>query len=276
LEATLKRGKTPVVFTFPGSAVRACLFAAEHRIDISGARFLLAGEPITQARIDTVKRAGCVPMPRYGSMECGAIGYGCPYGDHPDDVHLLSHMHGLVAAGDYAASLGTVPEALYITSLDRHSPFLMLNVSMGDQAKIQERSCGCTWDQLGLTTHLHSIRSYEKLTGGGVTFHGADVIRILEYVLPSEFGGSPTDYQLVEEERTSGDPLLTLRVHPAVGEIDEARLREAFLDKLANGSAPSAPMARMWRDSGMLRVVRQPPVMSRAGKILHLHVNRAQ
>jgi hypothetical protein len=274
LHSVLKGGRTPVIFTFPGSAVRACLFAAAQGIDISGARFLIAGEPVTQARIDTIQSAGCVPMPRYGSMECGAIGYGCPDAEHPDDVHLLKHMHGLISAGDCAASMGVVPDALYITALHRHSPFLFLNVSMGDQAQFRERWCGCHWQRLGLTTHLHSIRSYEKLTGGGVTFHGTEVIRILEHLLPAEFGGSPTDYQLVEEEHASGDPVLTLRVHPAIGEVDEAKLAQTFLDRLSDGSAPAVSMARMWRDSGMLRIVRQPPAMSRGGKILHLHVNR--
>ncbi len=72
---------------------------------------------------------------------------------------------------------------------------------MGDQAVVSERACGCPYQQLGWTTHLHGIRSFEKLTAAGMTFLDTDVIRVLEEVLPGRFGGIPSDYQLVEEER---------------------------------------------------------------------------
>ena len=41
---------------------------------------------------------------------------------------------------------------------------------MGDEATFSDRSCGCPVEELGWRVHLHSIRSYEKLTGGGITF----------------------------------------------------------------------------------------------------------
>jgi hypothetical protein len=263
-----------VVFTFSGSAVRACEAAAGLGVDLAGTRFLLAGEPITAARAGRLKQAGCEAIPRYGSMECGAIGYGCRHGWHPDDVHLLEHAHALVQAGDMASGLGVVPQALFVTNLNRHSPFLMLNVSLGDQAEITRRSCGCEWELLGMTTHLHSIRSFEKLTCGGVTFHAGDVIPLLEQVLPERFGGSSIDYQLVEEESETGKPVMTLRVHPRLGLLAEEQVRETFLDRLAHASVVYSAMVEIWRDAGTLRVVRQAPAVSRAGKILHLHVDR--
>ena len=54
--------------------------------------------------------------------------------------------------------------------------------------------------ELGFTTHLHTVRSYEKLTSGGVMFMGSMLHELLEETLPARFGGSPLDYQLVEEE----------------------------------------------------------------------------
>ncbi|MBL8293452.1 MAG: hypothetical protein JNN08_16510 [Bryobacterales bacterium] len=274
LARTVQQGVTPVVFTFPGSAVRACLTAAEKRLSIAGTQFLLAGEPITDARVATVRQAGCGAIPRYGSMECGAIGYGCPNGEHADDVHLLEHMHGLIAADGAAPGLGVPESTLFITALHAYSPFLMLNVSMGDQAHIVRRACGCAWDRLGLGVHLSSIRSFEKLTGGGVTFFGVEVIEILERVLPAEFGGAPTDYQLVEEEGPTGETQLLLSVSPAVGAVDESRVAEVFLQRLTAISEVAAVMTRIWRDAGTVRVVRRPPAMSRAGKILHFHISR--
>ncbi len=274
MEEMLRSGETPMVFTFPGSAVRACTFAMERGISIAGGRFLVAGEPTTEARVSTVRRSGCEVIPRYGSVECGAIGYGCPRGEHADDVHVQEQMHGLIQAGREAAALGVVPEALFISSLDRYSPFLMLNVSMGDQAAMTRRRCGCPLGELGLETHLHDIRSFEKLTAGGVTFAAGDVIPLLESVLPECFGGTATDYQLVEEETVAGEPALILRMNPTVGPVDGERVRAVFLERLGEASVAAAAMARMWKDSGTLRVVQEAPVVSQAGKILHLHVRR--
>ena len=45
----------------------------------------------------------------------------------------------------------------------------MLNVSLGDQAVMVQHACGCPLQTLGWDTHLYTIRSYEKLTGGGMT-----------------------------------------------------------------------------------------------------------
>ncbi|MCP5109202.1 MAG: hypothetical protein GY953_00035 [bacterium] len=271
LSWVLRDGGTPHVFTFPGSAVRLCRTARQDNIDIAGAHFTLSGEPITEARSETIRGAGCDPAPRYGSMECGAIGYGCERREHADEVHLLTGMHALIQAGADGEVIGLPPTALLITALHPHSPFLMINTSMGDQAQLTQRDCGCPLEQLGWRTHLHSVRSFEKLTGGGVTFLGTDVIRILEEALPSCFGGKPTDYQLAEAENRDGEPQLVLRVHPSVGEVNEPLLAEAFLAELSSDSNTNAAMAQRWRDSNTLRIARRPPAISRAGKILHLH-----
>src|SRR3990172_8887397 len=83
---------------------------------------------------------------------------------------------------------------------------ILLNISMGDQAVVLRRQCGCPLEQLGWTTHLHTIRSHEMLTCGGISFLDTDVIRVIEEVLPARFGGAPTDYQLLEDEADDGRP----------------------------------------------------------------------
>jgi len=272
LHQQCREGRETVLFTFPGSAVRACLLAEEKGLSIGGTRFFLSGEPITQARLDTIARAGCVAMPRYGSIECGAIGYGCTNPACADDLHVLEHQHALIQAGDFLQDLG--PKALLISSLHRHAPFLMLNVSMGDQADLSTRDCGCKWQQAGLTTHVSNIRSFEKLTGGGVTFLGTEAVAILEQALPARFGGAPTDYQLVEDETAAGEPVVVLRVHPRVGGVDTVQVRDYFLEQLGGESTAASVMAQMWRDAGTVQVAREAPAVSGAGKILHLHVRR--
>ena len=270
LASVLQDGGVPHLFTFAGSAVRLCRAAWSKGIDIAGSHLMLSGEPITEARVATVRQCGCVPIPRYGSMETGAIGYGCQHSEHADEVHLLSDMHAVIQAGENNGA-GLPSKGLLITNLHARSPFLMINVSMGDQAEVGERQCGCALYGLGWTTQLHMIRSFEKLTGGGVTFLGTDVIRILDEVLPVRFGGSPTDYQLVEGEDAEGHPVIQLLVHPSLGALDERLIVETFYSELAALPGPAARMMRCWRDSNTLRVWRRPPIVSRAGKILHLY-----
>ena len=76
----------------------------------------------------------------------------------------------------------------------------MLNVESDDYGVLERRHCGCPLDAAGLDLHMHTIRSWEKLTSEGMTLGGADLIRLVEEILPARFGGAPTDWQLVEEE----------------------------------------------------------------------------
>jgi hypothetical protein len=145
---------------------------------------------------------------------------------------------------------------------------------MGDQAVVERRRCGCPLESLGWTTHLHSIRSFEKLTAGGMTFLDTDVIRVLEEVLPGRFGGSPAHYQLLEEEGADGRPRLRLLVHPAVGPLDSTAVAEAFLTALGDGPGAARAMGLHWRHASYLGVERRVPLTTPAAKILHLHVQQ--
>jgi hypothetical protein len=146
---------------------------------------------------------------------------------------------------------------------------------MGDRAVVDRRRCGCPLEALGWTTHLRAIRSFEKLTAGGMTFLDADVARVLDEALPARFGGGPTDYQLIEEESADGLPRLRLRVTPRVGELDAAAVTGAFLDAIGAGSPTARIMARQWRAGGFLRLERGEPLATRSGKIHHLQGPRA-
>jgi hypothetical protein len=258
----VRRGGTPWIRTFPSSAVRACQAALDAGIDLTGARFTVAGEPVTDAKLETIRRSGAQATPRYGSMETGSLAWGCLAPRRADDMHVFHDLHALVQSdGD---------PALFVTSLRRAAPLVMLNLSMGDQATLGPRTCGCPLEQLGWVTHVQDVRSREKLTAGGMTFYDVDVVRILEHVLPSRFGGGPTDYQLVEDETVSGEPVVRLFVHPVVDAVDTAQVAREFLAAIGTGSGAQRIMGTVWRDADLLRVERREPLAAASGKILHV------
>ena len=149
----------------------------------------------------------------------------------------------------------------------------MLNVESGDYGTLEERSCGCPWEELGYSKHLVGMHSYEKLTSEGVTFLGADLHYVLEEVLPARFGGSPIDYQFLEEEE-AGMSRVSLLVAPRVGEIDERDVFETVL-KTLRGVPGGREMTDQWRQGDTLRVVRREPYVTATAKILPLHILRA-
>ena len=161
-----------------------------------------------------------------------------------------------------------------VSTLRASAPLILINVSLGDQAVMEERRCGCPLEALGWTTHLRDIRSHEKLTAGGMTFLDTDLIRVLEEVLPARFGGAPTDYQLVEEEAAEGQPRVRLLVHPRIGAVDAPALIETFLSAIGGGTGSEHVMALLWRDSKFLRVERRAPLAGPSGKIQHLHAEK--
>jgi hypothetical protein len=254
--------------------VRLCQAALDAGVDLHGAHFTLVGEPITGTRLAVIRQSGAMALPRYATIECGPVGLGCLAPETPDDTHLLHDLHALIQPGQDGEPHGLPPLALFISSLRPTAPFILLNVSMGDQAVMTRRACGCPLERLGWTTHLHTIRSYEKLTSGGMTFLDTDVIRVLEEVLPARFGGAPTDYQLVEDEAEDGSPRLRLLVHPAVGPLDTEAVSETFLTAIGTGSGVQRVSGLLWRDAGLLRVERLAPRTTASGKILHLHLEQ--
>lgn len=268
----VRGGRTPHLFTFPSSAVCLCQSAWEAGIELNGFQLTIGGEPITEARLRTIRKAGATAMPRYGTMECGPIGYGCLAPEAIDEVHVQHDLHALIQAGSGGERWGFRQGALFISTLHPAAPLFMLNVSMGDQGIMGMRTCGCPLEEMGWVTHLHDVRSFEKLTGSGMTFLDTDVIPVLEEDLPTAFGGAPTDYQLMEKETEQGHAVLSLLVHPDLGPLDPDAVAETFLSALGARSAENRLMELAWRGSGIVRVERQAPRQTRSGKILHLYV----
>jgi hypothetical protein len=270
----LRRSASPHLFSFTSSVVRVCQAAEDARVDLTGARFTVVGEPVTEARLAAIRRTGAEVGVRYAIIECSSIGHGCLAPEAPDEVHFLGDLHALIQRGLDVEVQGLPADALFLSSLRLSAPYVLLNVSMGDEAIVDRRACGCPLERFGWRTHLRTVRSHEKLTAAGMTVLDSDVIRILEEVLPGRFGGGPTDYQLVETAEGSGDSRLRLIAHPALGQLDETALIDTFLCAVARRGGAEAIMAQMWRDARLLRVERRPLHTTGTGKILHLHVRR--
>jgi hypothetical protein len=276
MASVLEQGETPFLTTYSSPAVRLCQAAQAAGIRLQGARIALYGEPITGARATVIRKIGAEVIPVYVTMESGRVGDGCLAPEAADEVHLFHDFHAVIQPGPADAQPGLPAGALLLTSLRTTAPLMLLNASMGDQAVVSERACGCALEALGWKTHLHTIRSYEKLTVGGMTFLDVDVVRVLEQVLPERFGGAPTDYQLVEGSAERGHPRVRLLVHPAVGALDAEAVRYAFIGALGVGSGTERIMTTVWGDADVLRVERRAPIVTATGKILHLHLDQGR
>jgi hypothetical protein len=270
---TRRAGQTPHLHTHASSAVRLCHAAESAGIRLDGVWLTAASEPTTAARLTAINRTGAACWPQYASVEAGVVGRGCADAEVPDEVHVFEDRVAVIQVEPHELMAGLIPGTLLTTSLSRTATaLLLLNVSMGDVADMNRRRCGCPLERLGWTLHLRGIRSVEKLTAAGMTFLDVDVIRVLEETLPARFGGGPTDYQLVEAEDADGTPGLTLRVHPRLGAVPSDAIIEAFLSAIGAARGAEQVMGLAWRDARLLRVERQPPLVTPAGKILHLHI----
>jgi hypothetical protein len=256
---------TPALLSLPAAnGVRVARAAKEEGLSLEGAVFELGGEAITEAKLREIEDCGARSINCYSLSETGQLGVGCLQRSAIDEVHLIS---GKVAVNQHAVSVqdGTAVEALFFTTLHPTTPKLMLNVDIGDYGVMPSGNCGCAMEKLGYRRRLHTIRSYEKLTAGGMHFIGSNVVAMLEEVLPSRHGGAPGDYQLVEEER-NGLSTVNIVVSPRVALRDGDQLTRTILDSLSSDSRGARMMADQWRQTVVLEVIRREPYTTAAGK----------
>jgi hypothetical protein len=274
LRQVRRSGSAAYLTAYTSSVVRLCQAAIDAGIDVTGTQVLAVGESLTATRLAVMRSAGVGVIANYTSMDAGIIGNGCRSPLAPDEVHLFHDSLAVIQPSRHSEAPTLPSDALLVSSLRATAPLTLLNVSLGDRAVMIIRRCDCSLERLGWTTHVHTVRSFEKLTAAGMTFLDTDVIRILEQVLPARFGGSPTDYQLLEEEGDDGRPILRLLVHPNVGPVDGEVVAETFLAAVGDGSSTAKIMGSVWRDARLLRVERRPPLVTASGKILHVHAER--
>ena len=263
-----------VIWTVPSSAARLGAAASALGLDLRGVTFILGGEPVTEPRRAQMEASGAQTIVGYSAVDVSAPAYGCRTATAPDDVHVMLDRCELIPRSRPTTANGPTVDALLATPLSPSVPRIALNTELGDYAQFEERDCGCLLGELGARTHLSGIRSFEKLTGEGVTFVRTNLEQIVETVLPGRFGGTSLDYQLAEEESPTGAARLVLRVDPAVGPVDEAAVRETLLTSVGAGSLFERYQAALWRGAGTIDVRREPPLATPAGKVLPFYTRR--
>jgi hypothetical protein len=272
--AELKARGTPAVLNSNvSSGLRVCLEARERGLDLAGTYFRLGGEPLTPARERLMEGIGVRVLPVYGMSEIGRVGLPCLRAEVPDEVHLVLDKLGVIQCARGGPSGTSGVSVNVYTTLVPTTPKLMLNVESDDYGTLSRRDCGCPLHGLGYQLHLHTIRSHEKLTSEGMNFLGHDLIRLIEEVLPGRFGGTPTDFQLVEDEDERGLPEVRLVVSPRLGPLAEPEVVGCIVDFL-NGIQRAGRWGERWREAGALRVVRREPYTTSASKILALHTRK--
>lgn len=267
--ASVKSQTGPAVLHTPSSgAVRVCMAAQKHDLDIAGSFFLLTGEPCTSAKSNVLTKSGCEHFVLYHTSEAGVLGLPCTRRRAVDDIHLLNDKTAFLIRSREIN--GRTVDTLVLTTLMASCPKLMLNVETDDYGVLYSEHCGCPIGELGYVQKMHSIHSYEKLTSEGINFLGTELARLLEEVLPHRFGGHPIDYQIVEVEE-NGLSRVRLIIDPEVGTLDDALVVRTCLDFLR--SVPGGEiMTEVWAQGDTLQVMRRHPYTTSSSKLQPVHV----
>jgi hypothetical protein len=254
-------------------AMRICLAASEGGLNLTGATFMGGGEPPTPAKVREITRTGARFVPVYAISELGQVGIGCARPADSNDLHFFKDAFALIQHPRVMPGTTSTVNAFYFSSLLPSAPKILMNVESDDYGLLENRSCGCSLEKYGFTEHLSNIFSFSKLNVEGMTLLGSRMIHILEDILPRRFGGSPLDYQLLEEEDDRGFTKLSLIVSPKVLVSDEREIIKTVLKAL--GDHPSVNSLRsIWGQAGTLQVKRMEPVVTSRGKLMPLHMTQ--
>ena len=247
--------------------VRLCHAAVSRGIDLRGVQFITGSEPLTPSKHMEIVASQARAFLRYNTVDIGSIASGCGAPADIDEVHLLSDTVALVSPDAEPRLDGS--RRLSFTYIPGKGPKVVINVDLGDQAIIKERRCGCPFEELGFHTHLSHVRSASRSTMEGIALQHTDLVRISEEILPRIIGGSILDYQWVEDEDPKAGSLtrLWLRVAPRLGTIDESGLRRDILAEIGKMGAAQRFYAQLMDDAKTLRILREDPRPTPAGKV---------
>jgi hypothetical protein len=234
LRDVLRRSPGCVVACSPSAAVRVCQVSRSAGINLHRVTFAAGGEPLTPAKMAEIRSAGADAINIYAFTEAGIVGFGC--------------------AGEKQAcdDIHLQQDSLAVIQRERSTSF------------------GGGVVNSFLFTSLLERPSRMLLN---MTFVGTDLVRIIEEVLPKRFGGASTDYQMAEMEE-GGRARLDVVVSPEVGTVDEEEVVRVILAELSRGGDTNRMMAEVWRQARVLRVKRERPRLTDAGKLLPLHITR--
>ena len=267
LVAMLQRGEKPCVTTSPSSAVYLSEEMQRRGISIANVTFLLGAEPVTPARKQSIEACGAKAVPTYGFSEGGNVGSQCPRAAVADEIHVSLDAYAVIQRPVQLDDERSV-NALMLTALRPACPKVLFNTEIGDSATAVTGACDCLLGEMGYHLRLHTIRSFEKLTGEGLALLGTDFYPLMESVLPARFGGGMGHYQFVEHLNSHGRTQYRLLIHPDAGPLDAPEVKAVFLEELGNLPCTRPFMPKMWEAADVIRVERRPPYLTPRGKIL--------
>ena len=260
-----------LIVTHVSKALRVCITALEEGLDLTNVTLMGGGEPPTPAKVKMMTRSGARWVPQYFFVEAGPVGLGCQQPVDETDLHFLKDSLALIQYPRQVPGSEITVQAFNFTTLLPSAPKLLLNVESDDYGIIETRSCGCPFETYGLTEHVRDIRSFGKLTGEGVTLVGSEMLHILEEVLPTRFGGSPLDYQLMEKEDRQGFTRLSLLVSPKIQIKGESEVFETVMEALKRSSTAAHLAGELWQQAATLTIMRQEPIWTKGTKFMPLH-----
>ncbi len=262
------------VVTYASSALRLMLDCRREGIRIGETAFWLMGEPLTKKIKEEIESLGCRAFSLYGCNELMIIGQCCGKPEKPDDMHFCKDKLAVIQCERRVEHSDACVNAFFFTTLLKSSPKIFLNTETGDYGSLETRSCDCIFGRIGFDEHIHSVRSFEKLTAEGATFVGSDLIPLIQETLPAQVGGTAMDYQFLEEADENGIPRMFMLVSPEVGDIDEDKVKELVFGALTSGEYSHSYSRSYWTQADTLQIRRMRPIPTARGKIVPLQIRR--
>lgn len=263
-------GTPGFLVTIVGAASRIACAAADAGLDIRGSMFYVGGEALTEAKRARIEATGSEVSPHYISSELGAVGTACRQMSTGNSVHLFRDGMAVVEVPRQAPLSGAPVNSLAFTTLLPSTPRFLINYEIFDHGVVEKATCDCTYSRIGFREQIRDLYSFAKVTGHGATLTGADLIQIVEEVLPMRFGGGPGDYQLTEED-TGSQTRLRLVVRPGASARSSEDVRTGFLEAVGRLYGGSLAV-RQWKHADSVVVVRAEPFATQSGKVPSLHL----
>jgi hypothetical protein len=267
MERTKKNKGISVVRTYASSAVHIVQAAIEKGIDISGSVIFTGGEPLTERRLRFIDSAGVKAFPYYAAAETGFIAASCGNRNYPDDMHVYTDRYAIIQRLRKTIIGGHSVNTYLFTSLSSNTGKVLLNTEIGDFGKLTIKSCNCLFGDLGMDVHISEVRSYDKLTGEGMTLLGSELDEIVGEIIENAGGGSD-DYQFWETQDSQGLNKLIIAISPGIRNLNERDFIDSILKKLKSKDIGSNIASQIWRQADTLQVVRAYPKLTKGYKML--------
>jgi len=118
-----------------------------------------------------------------------------------------------------------------------------------------------------MNVHVSEVRSYDKLTGEGMTLLGSELDETVGEMIENA-GGGPDDYQFWETQDSRGLNKLIIAISPDIRNLKEKDFIDAILKKLNSKDIGSNIASQIWRQADTLQVVRAYPKLTKGHKML--------